>query len=196
MVVRLGAPLLITRRCPLPPPRLSVATVPVGAEVLLDGVSVGRTPLQALPLSVGRHRLRLRHRGAREQIVELEAVAGRAVKVERRLELLPPPPAPPPPPVAPAPRRRLWTWIVGGAAAASLASALGAGLASRADYTAWEAEWERGSDLARWNELRDAGERKQLAANVMLGVGAALAAVATVLYLREGRAPAPSAARR
>lgn len=185
VIVRLDRPLSVAHRCPQPPPRLSVVTTPPGAEVLLDGVRIGRTPLRARVVAAGKHRLRLRRAGARDQLVELEAVAGSALKVERRLELLPP--SPPPPPVAPAPRRRVWTWILGGAAAASLAAALGAGLASRGDYSAWEGEWERGSDLARWNELRDSGERKQLAANVLIGVGAALAAAATVLYFREGR---------
>ncbi len=57
------------------PARLAVATRPAGAEVMLDGRRIGRTPLAPVPVTPGRHRLRLTAEGyaAWEQTVETPA---------------------------------------------------------------------------------------------------------------------------
>jgi len=187
LVVGVGKVVTVNATCPIPPARVSVVSEPPGAEVIIDGAQVGATPCTA-SLRPGRHRLLLRRSGFLDRTLALELPAGARRALELRLDPLPPPPSPALPSAPPPARRRVWTWVVGATAVASLGAALGAGLASRADHSAWEAEWERGTDPVRYEELRSSGQQKQLAANVLAGVGAALAVGAVVLYFLEGRA--------
>ena len=66
------------------PGRLSVASEPAGAEVLIDGEPVGRTPLEALQLEAGDYRLELR---ARRYLPLVQALTISGREVEQQLQL-------------------------------------------------------------------------------------------------------------
>ena len=67
---------------------------------------------------------------------------------------------------------------------AAVAGGIGLGVAAKADHDNWQ---QPGLDLERWGDLKSSGENKQLAANVMIGVGVALAVTSAVLFFIEGR---------
>jgi len=70
------------------PGRLSVDSSPPGASVTVDGESVGRTPLQGLPLEAGEHRLLLQE--ARHLPLEQTLqIVGRDVQLQLHLQLTP-----------------------------------------------------------------------------------------------------------
>ncbi len=62
-------------------PQLTVESDPPGAQVDLDGQSVGRTPLLGRPLGIGRHRLRVSAPGRRTAELEVELTAEQPVLV-------------------------------------------------------------------------------------------------------------------
>ena len=104
------------------PLRFPLRTEPPGAEVLLDGSPVGRTPIDALEVpATGRHVVRLRLEGHEERTVTIDGEMPPEETLElARIEPPPPPPeasakpatkpeaprraAPPPPKAAPARR--------------------------------------------------------------------------------------------
>jgi hypothetical protein len=176
----LGAGQLLRLHVRFPRPRgsLSVRSTPAGATVILDGKRIGRTPLVQGGLEVGPHVVTLRREGLVERTVPIEIADG----AERQLEIWLPSPGRP---VAPSARRRRWTWIVGGAAVVALGAGVGMGIAANATHRLWEEQL--GVDRAEWEELRTSGQRKQLAANILLGVGGALAAASVALFVLEGR---------
>ena len=67
--------------------RLVVTTAPPGAEVAVDGRTVGRTPLGNLTLAAdgGKHELRLRRHGFVDVTVPIELVDRKDVIVDRTL---------------------------------------------------------------------------------------------------------------
>jgi hypothetical protein len=188
IVIAVRAPVRVATPCPLPAAALTVRTAPPGATLLVDGRPVGRTPVVRAPLEGGPHRLTLERAGWRARVVEIDVAPGAEKDLELRMDPVRAPPASGPttlPAKPPPPRPRRWTWIVGGSAVLTLGAGLGVGLSARADHEAWSEEWV---DRERWDGLRHSGERKELAANVLFGVGAALAVTAAVLYFVEGRA--------
>ena len=181
--------------------KLSVVSVPAGAEVLLGGEPMGKTPLDGVAAPVGQHELRLRLEGYQEQVltvtVSTSAAVARAVELKKVAVTRPPvttppvttPPVTTPPVTTAAPRpparERLWTWVAAGSAlAAAVAGAVLIGVVeSHVD------EWDGISDGAdpRLDELEDAIPREAWARNIMLAAAGALAATAVVLYFLEGR---------
>jgi hypothetical protein len=107
-----------------------------------------------------------------------------------KLELHPPPPqAPKQAKVTgqPAPRKtRLWTWIAAGAAGAATALALGFGITAHLSHTEYKDAASAG-EIERYYDLQDKVSKHALAANVSLGIAAAFAATAVVLFFVEGR---------
>lgn len=83
-------------------------------------------------------------------------------------------------------RPRLWTWIAAGGAAALALSGLVVGL--NAQDTFDELEQRCAPACARSDA--DAVDRRAVAADILLGSAAAVAAAAVILYLVEARAPA------
>jgi hypothetical protein len=83
---------------------------------------------------------------------------------------------------------RLWTWVAAGGAVAALATGAGLGLSAQADHDTWQSVRKVGKDYQRWLNLRDRGETKTLAANILFAVGGALAVTATVLFFVESPA--------
>lgn len=79
-------------------------------------------------------------------------------------------------------RRRIWTWVAAGTAGLALAAAIGVGASAQSDFGEYETttDPERGQDLTRTIESKD------LAANLLFGVGGVLAATAVVLLFVEG----------
>ncbi|MFM2151880.1 MAG: hypothetical protein RL199_315 [Pseudomonadota bacterium] len=68
---------------------LVVTSVPFGAEVLIDGEPLGRTPMARALLPTGPHRLELRHRGYRTVRGSVEVGEGKDNRIEVKLvELL------------------------------------------------------------------------------------------------------------
>jgi len=80
-------------------------------------------------------------------------------------------------------RRRVWTWVAAGAAGLMLAAGIGVGASANSDYSEYEStsDPDRGQDLARTIESKD------LAANLLFGVGWTLAVTSVVLLFVEGR---------
>lgn len=167
--------------------RLRVTATRADAWVIIDGDRAGKVPLE-LDLPVGEHRIEVRVKdGKHKQVVLLNP--GQVVKVQARL---PKKLVPKVKPVIEDPPggRRLWTWIAAGGALATLGVGIGLGVAARSNHGEWEDEL--GQDRQRWEELRDAGQRKALAANVLFGAAGAMAVAAAVLFFVEGRSGDPA----
>jgi hypothetical protein len=153
--------------------RVQVTSSPPGAELTIDGQPRGRTPWEGR-LVPGTHQLVLRlAREEKRLTLSVAAREERRAQVELR---------------GPVARPRPWTWITGGTAVVTLAVAVGLAAASKADHDEWQREL--GRDRQRWEDLRRSGQAKALSANVLLGVGGALALTSVVLFFVEGRAAA------
>jgi len=187
--------------------RLQVSAEGDGVSVWIDGARIGPPPA-GLDVVSGSHVVELRDAGGRSLVQrQVVAPAGRTTSVTlRSARAVAEPATRPVPPVEPRRRRRrLWTWVAGARAVALAATAIGVGLSARADYDeacgllAGErdcADRQRlvdPADGSRYRELHDAVKRKELATNICWGVAGALAVGAVVLYLVEGRRPAPRA---
>ena len=143
---------------------LAVEVSERGASVLLDGRSLGRSPMQrVLRVEPGRHRLeatRPDHIAFRAE-VEVQPGSLSAAYVQLR-------------PLA-GPRQteteRAWTWIVAAASAGALLASGGLGLAAL--------------DRRDAGDLRDA-RRLAVASDALLGTGFGLAIGAALLYFVEG----------
>ncbi len=105
---------------PAPVPHVSIVSEPAGAEVLLDGVMVGNTPVDVPRPTTGTQTVTLRLRGHRESTVQISPQTGDSVSLtldpaapppssgRRRpmpqpvvAPIAPPPPVRPPPPTRP-----------------------------------------------------------------------------------------------
>ena len=186
---------------------LTVTVAAAKATVSVDGVACGEAPLQ-MRLMPGPHLVEVR--GVDGQLLHrarVEISSGRSsiVAVARPTATTRPsaeakrsaPRAPPPPPP---PRGRLWTWIAGGAAVASTALAIGAGIAARADERQacemLEAKGDcseasvftAGADRATYRDLRSTAQTKATLSNVAWIAAGSLAAATLVLFWFEGRA--------
>jgi hypothetical protein len=116
--------------------RITIAGLPAGARLSIDGAEVGRAPFDAaLVLEPGRHELAAEREGftATEETRELEAGA----IVELAFELTPIEPELPEPVVEPTPEpaeprrsfwRRPWPWIILGVVVVGAGVGLGVGL--------------------------------------------------------------------
>jgi hypothetical protein len=187
--------------------RLQVSAEEGGVSVWIDGARVGPPPA-GLDVVSGSHVVELRDAVGRSLVQrQVVAPAGKTTAVTLRRPRAVAEPAPRPvPPVEPRRRRRrLWTWVTGAGAVALAATAIGVGLSARADYDEacglLAGDGDCGdrqrlvdpADGPRYRELHDAVRRKELATNICWGVAGALAVGAVVIYLVEGRRPAPRA---
>ncbi|MCA9669654.1 MAG: hypothetical protein KC503_28860 [Myxococcales bacterium] len=84
-------------------------------------------------------------------------------------------------------------WITGGVAVAALATAIGLGVASRADQSAAD---DPNLPFSRAKTLVDHAESKALGANVMFGVAGAAAVMSAVLFVLHYRSKPERVARR
>jgi len=168
--------------------QLLVFSEPPGAELAVDAQPQGRTPWSG-ELPLGSHRLTLAQPGfdgvsqevqlgQRSQLLELKLTATSIA-------------APPPVAAAPAspastatgqaeqPKQRLWTWVVGGAAAATLVAAIGCGIAAQ---SASDQMRGRVHDQREVQSLHDQAQASATASNVLVGLGLAGAAAGGVLF--------------
>jgi hypothetical protein len=111
-----SAEVLESRRIAAPPSlgALKITTRPPGAQVELDGIVVGVTPLALADLTAGRHTVKVSRVGYRSVSREVEVIRGETVVLDLALSAASPagpprrsaPPAPPlpPPPLPPPPR--------------------------------------------------------------------------------------------
>jgi len=164
-----------------PPPAASgvlvIRSTPPGAVVVVDGKRAGKAPL-VLAVAPGTHEVV--GRGAGREVVRSATVRdGQRVRVE--LEL-----AATTGDGSAAPRRRIWTWVAAGAAVVFVAIGIGVWRWGAGEYD----EYQTTTDPARIQQLADSIPPKYVSADVMIGLGGALAATAVVLYFLEGRHPA------
>jgi len=183
--------------------RLTVTCAMEGASVVLNGVVLGRTPLdRSVYLRPGRYSLRVEAPGYRPFSGEILAEAADQPAVFVSLVRDPASRALPAardiggianssePSHGKAARRatpRVWTWVAAGGAAASLAAGVVLGILARSDHEAYLRE-SVASTRERFDALAESGPRKELAANVMFGVTGALTAASVILFLVEPRA--------
>jgi hypothetical protein len=84
---------------------------------------------------------------------------------------------------------RTWTWVAGGIGVAAIVSGIILGQSASSDFDTLNSRYPTGMVDAAGADLRDSGQTKQTAANVLIGVGAASAVAAVFLYWYEGRSP-------
>ncbi len=180
--------------------KLTVATKPDKAKVLLDGKQIGVTPLKEARVAAGDHELRLELEGHEAQTRKLKLAEGGSVALE--LTLKPPAPAEPPKPavtepatepvVVPKPEDEqpskgrsvpLWTIIAGGVALAVAGVGIGFGVASNSAYD----EYKTTKDADRYDELEKEVPKLETAATVSFAVAGGLAVTAAVLYFLVDR---------
>ncbi|MGC4114967.1 MAG: PEGA domain-containing protein [Myxococcales bacterium] len=152
----------------------------------MDQQAQGRTPWTG-ELPLGKHQLSFSLPGYETSTQESQ-LAERSQVVEVKLA---PTPVVAPPPVASLPPaattttsqkaepQRVWTWVVAGAAAATLVAAVGCGIAAQSS-----SDQMRGKvhDQKTVQSLHDQAQTNATASNVLLGLGLAGAAAGGVLF--------------
>jgi hypothetical protein len=147
---------------------LSVSTVEPGADVLVDGVAVGATPVERLEVAPGGHRVEVRRAGHAPSVREVKLAASERARVELPLV-----------PLGAAADRGPWPWIGAGTGAV----ALGAAVVLHASALAAARDANELSGPARTERHATAEDRLTTAA-VLYGVSAAAALATTYLLLQ------------
>lgn len=171
---------------------LDVTSRPSGAQVRVDGVPVGQTPIKGHPLPAGPHKVTVTRTGHQPQqqpvTVKAGSTATLAVALEPTRASLPEPPGPVPAEHA-APRSGrfpVWTVVTAGTALAALGVGLGFGAAARSN---WD-EYSTTQDPTRYDELRDVVPTQAAVANACYAAAGALAVTSALIYLLwERKAP-------
>jgi hypothetical protein len=190
--------------------RVTVTTTPAGAEITVDDLVVGKTPLASpLLLNAGRRKIAAALRG-HVPVQRFVDVVG-ADSSEVSLELAPlvgpatggpadspaPPPPAPPPPKKEAPTGPRWAWVgLAGTGALGVATIILGVRALNAQSDFEELLTER-TTAAELEDARGVTETFAIATDVVAGVTIAAAAVTVVLFVVEmsSSGPEPTAAR-
>jgi tetratricopeptide (TPR) repeat protein len=156
---------------------------PDGAEISVDGKSVGRSPLrQPVFLEPGQHTYRVSLEGHRTEEERVDLAAGKELRKRVRLQSKAPPKKPPrrpKPPVARAERPSAApVWIGVGVTGALLAGGAATGFAAVSRHNVYDDEQR--SSSAR-EAAREDGKRFALATDILLGASL-VAAGATAYY--------------
>lgn len=187
-----------------PQTQVTLTILQAGARIYVDGRLVAQAPL-SLPLLVdpGRHEIEVALEGYEEWTREVTMRPGAALDFEVNLEPLQEPlaaapprltPAPAPAPMPPPPgevpshdeqpgsTRKImgWSLLGGGVALAGLGGVFAAAMLRTQDQFDAETYHRKSNDLAA------EGNRQALAANILLGVGGALAVSGGLLLLAGG----------
>jgi hypothetical protein len=166
------------------------ATVPY-VEVLVDGQPRGTTPLELRNLPARTYRVEARLSGYATWSGELEVKPNEMSRLEIEMH-------------AAAQRGaasgrpgflesiRSRTWLVAGVGAGCLLGGVAFGAHMRAQQNELDSiEGNTFEEIARMEEIKDAGERDAIAANILLGIGGALLVTGVVMsymdYRRTGR---------
>lgn len=188
---RIAAELVVGKRLPALSP-LSVRSLPAGAAVLVDGASVGNTPLD-VTLPPGLHTIELKMQGmqTRRRSVELIAGAPTALVVDERLtEVAVAPAAVERDAGEPAQREhgrstRFWLGVgAAGVGAAAVASASIFGLKALEHRNRGEEIKDSATD-AEWKALDDDIHSARLASNISWGVAALAAGASAYFFLTD-----------
>lgn len=148
-----------------------------GAEVLIDGVQVGKLPAEGFSLASGRHGIEVRQRGYYTLRQTIDSAAG----VPQRLELTAPPTT-----------RHTASWVlVGAGAAAALAGGVLSYLALRKQADAQALQDEPGMAPEFERALRARNDLR-LAGAVTAGVGVAAGVTGLLSIITEGYGPTRS----
>ncbi|MBM4318729.1 MAG: PEGA domain-containing protein [Deltaproteobacteria bacterium] len=199
------------------PAKLGLTIIPNGVRVAVDGKLVGLSPVGVIPLEPGSHKLQLSKPGFLPEEHLVDAEDGQPIELELKLMRLegsqalaglleeeplsgrPPsglaqgPAAPGPGEVAGGggpPAWLAWTVLGGGAAC------LGGGVVLGALALSAATAYEDGGAASDRRALRDSGQQLALAADLVGGIGLALALGGVTLHLlraSEPAAPAPAA---
>jgi PEGA domain len=183
VVVLAGLPTQLAAHLEPKQGKLKIRTSPGGAEVLLDGEAIGRTPLDR-QVAAGKHVVALQVEGHAPLMKRIEVKPGEDTRLALNLTPLASGPG-----AAREPNfftRRLWTWVAAGTALAALGAGIGVGVSANADYEEYELSCNEAHNYC--SELGDRVDTKDRVANAMFGVAGAAAAAAVVLYFVEGRA--------
>jgi hypothetical protein len=187
--------------------RITVAADAPAVDVDLDGRRAALEPDSILLVPAGAHEITVRAQGRAPFVAKVEIAGGEAQRLEARFEPLAPEkpvatpvssakPAVVPKPrsavaTAPPPREtkpRFWTWVAAGATGVFGATALGFGLAGKAEYTELQAQCAGGcihGDAANDPDLSTL-RFYEGGTNVALALAGAAAATTVVLFFVEG----------
>jgi len=186
--------------------RLVIQVEPFGARISVDGEPAGIAPLKPLDLPAGMHEVRVEAPGFEAQTHRVQIPGHGEASLALSLRRLPPDPAssegptaPPAPPAASSWRPWAWTALgvgaalgLGGAATWAWGDGDHRSIAEAPGYDTPGAVVQM--DYARAVALRDRGDTKKLAGQVLVGVGsAALVTGVVLLLLDEGGADADAA---
>ena len=161
-------------------PQVHISSEPPGAQVLLDGATVGATPWSG-PVEAGSHRLELTHPGHAPVRRDLEVRAGEPMQLQLALtperalagETL----------KEEGPRRRTWTWVAAGAAGVAAAGAVTLGMMARSDSRELLGGRHEQAEAQR---LHDSAVSKSRTANVLYAVAGVAGAAGVTLFFVEG----------
>ena len=155
---------------PLPPPGTLKLDVGVaGTEIVVDGTSVGHSPLaEEVTLAPGPHEVELRGAGCAVE----ETVPIHPGHTSTLVRCQPPPPEP---------EINLWAWSLVGAGVVLNATGL---VFTHRELAAWD-DFERAASVGEQREHRDAIESNTRVARVAYGLGGAALAAGTVWLLLD-----------
>ncbi len=171
---------------------LTVTSKPDGARVFVDGREVGTTPLKTT-VPAGHHYLAVEADGHERHASEFDATA--EAPAEREVVLLPRTAGVDPAKASPGLSRRGWAFITMGAGGAvgALGGVSGLLASRKADKLDEIDADPRKASESQYEDLKSEGKTYALAADVLMGVGAAGVVTGLVLLLTgddEGSAPA------
>jgi hypothetical protein len=179
-----------------------------GAEIAIDGKSVGVAPLPDLIWATpGRHQVTAKHVGAAPAIEDVDVAAGSVSTVTMRLLPLTVPMAVPAPAPTAAPNLglqaaprpssvsegwwlgRKWTWITAGSTALLAVGAITAGVLMQDKFDSLRSSCGAGNSLRPGCPQSDIDSvsSRQTVANVFWGLSAVAAVTTGVLFYFEGR---------
>ncbi len=165
-----------------------------GADVFLDDVKVGTSPLRApLSANVGRYRVLARAAEGASDARMVDVVGGESASVS--LQLVPSALGAPARGPGLSPRRKaaIASWSVG--ALVLVGSAVTGALAVRADHDLDELLKEAGASHRAVSDKRDTVRTLALGTDLAIGTAAAAALLGTVLWIVGGREAQPRSAR-
>jgi hypothetical protein len=159
------------------PARIDLTTEP-GARIIVDGRFVGTAPLASLDVAAGKHLLAITHRGRTPIVRELVVTRGQTLELDHPLKMTF--------------RRRLVPWFGGAAAVFGATALVGATVGFFEDRHVSDLLVQIRQVGDQPTSVLDDYEQTRVRRNdaltamwINLGVGAALAGVATILYYTD-----------
>ncbi len=161
---------------PAPTGSLTITSNARNAEVRIAGQQIGFTPLSLTALRANAQRVEVRAPGLQPWEGEVSPRADARAWLNVTLRPVPA-------------ERSVWTWIVGGAGAAAVLTAVGTGIANLVEHTNLEQSKALGVDTSGTARTVDS---LGLATDVLFVTGAALLGLAVILYFVTDRSTVPA----